>query len=66
MPRDRLTIRAETSADVPSIAAVVALAFGSEAEARLVARIRESPQFVPDWSLVADVAVWGFEAPASR
>ena len=55
MARDDVTIRAETSGDVPSIAAVVALAFGSEAEARLVARIRASAQFVPDWSLVAEV-----------
>ncbi|TML64763.1 MAG: N-acetyltransferase [Actinobacteria bacterium] len=50
-----MTIRAEGPADVPSIAAVVAAAFGSQAEAHLVARIRASPQFVPEWSLVADV-----------
>jgi putative acetyltransferase len=47
------TIRAETPADVGAIASVVAAAFASEAEARLVELIRASDNFVPEWSLVA-------------
>jgi putative acetyltransferase len=35
---------------------VVAAAFGSEAEARLVANIRASDNFVSEWSLVAELA----------
>ena len=49
------TIRAERPADHDTIAAVVAAAFKSEAEARLVGALRESDNFVSEWSLVADV-----------
>jgi putative acetyltransferase len=47
------TIRTERPDDVEAITAVVATAFGSPAEARLVELIRASENFVPDWSLVA-------------
>ena len=46
-------VRAETDSDHDAIASVVARAFGSPREAELVAAIRESPNFVADWSLVA-------------
>lgn len=46
-------IREESVADRPAVREVVAAAFGSTAEADLVERIRESPQYVPDLSLVA-------------
>ena len=52
MPRPP-SIRAETAADIDAIAGVVAAAFNSPAEARLVSLIRASPNFVPEWSLVA-------------
>ena len=48
-----MLIRTEEPDDVDAIAAVVARAFASDAEARLVAAIRASSNFVPDWSLVA-------------
>jgi putative acetyltransferase len=48
-------IRREVAADRDSIAEVVARAFGSPAEAALVDRIRESPGYVADMSLVAVV-----------
>jgi putative acetyltransferase len=47
-------IRAERPDDVQAIADVVAAAFGSEVEARLVEQIRSSPNFVPELSLVAE------------
>lgn len=50
---DGYEIRAERPDDVDDIAGVVAAAFGSEAEARLVAAIRASASFVPELSLVA-------------
>jgi putative acetyltransferase len=46
-------IRPETPADRDAIAAVVAAAFRSDAEAQLVERIRASDAFVVDLSLVA-------------
>ena len=49
-----VTIRAERPGDRDAIAAVVAGAFGSPAEARLVDAIRASANFVPGWSLVAE------------
>ena len=52
---DRLVIRAERAEDRDAIAAVVAAAFGSPVEARLVDAIRDSPEFVPEWSLVAEL-----------
>jgi len=48
-----LLIRVEESSDCEAIAGVVARAFASEAEARLVEAIRASPNFARDWSLVA-------------
>jgi putative acetyltransferase len=52
--QNELTIRPERPEDHDAIAAVVAAAFKSEAEARLVELIRASPHFVPDLSLVAE------------
>jgi putative acetyltransferase len=50
-----VTIRAERPDDREAIAEVVAAAFGSPAEARLVEALRSSSSFVPDWSVVAEV-----------
>jgi putative acetyltransferase len=47
------TIRPERPDDAVAIAQVVEAAFGSPVEAELVAAIRASPNFVPEWSLVA-------------
>jgi putative acetyltransferase len=52
---DGLTTRAEVPGDQDAIAEVVGSAFGSPAEARLVERIRASPNFVPEWSIVAEL-----------
>ena len=48
-------IRPEQIADHRQIRRIVAQAFGSDAEADLVERIRESPEFVPEMALVAEV-----------
>jgi putative acetyltransferase len=48
-------IRIEQPEDIPAITAVVAAAFGSPAEAKLVDAIRASPGFVPELSLVAEL-----------
>jgi len=48
-------IRSEGPEDAGTIAAAVEAAFGSPAEARLVSAIRESENFVPELSLVAEV-----------
>jgi putative acetyltransferase len=48
-------IRTEVAADHDAIARVVSRAFGSPIEARLVAAIRASENFVARWSLVATV-----------
>jgi putative acetyltransferase len=53
--RSGIEIRTEAVSDRDSIASVVARAFASEAEARLVEAIRASDNFVLDWSLVATV-----------
>jgi putative acetyltransferase len=50
-----LTIRAEGSSDPAAIAEVVTAAFRSPAEARLVEAIRQSPSFIPELSMVAEV-----------
>ena len=50
-----LEIRVECNADHPSVSTVVAAAFGSPEEARLVEAVRASAKFVPELSLVADV-----------
>lgn len=49
------TVRAEVLSDHDEIASVVTRAFGSPNQARLVAAIRASSNFVPGWSLVATV-----------
>jgi putative acetyltransferase len=48
-----IEIRPERDDDVVAIRHVVADAFGSPLEARLVERIRATPQFIPDLALVA-------------
>lgn len=48
-----ITIRPETDDDIEAIGVVVASAFGSETEARLVDRIRSSPYAMRGGSLVA-------------
>ena len=48
-----IEVRAERDEDRPAIGAVVAAAFGSEAEADLVERIRASPEYVAEMALVA-------------
>ena len=50
-----VTIRPERGDDVDAIADVVATAFKSQAEARLVERIRSSPEYIPELALVAEV-----------
>ena len=47
-------IRGEEPNDAGAIADVVAAAFGSRGEARLVQAIRSSDHYVPAWSLVAE------------
>lgn len=49
-----VTIRPERFADVASIGTVVSSAFGTQSVADLVSAIRASPDFVPEWSLVAE------------
>jgi putative acetyltransferase len=53
-PSGGLKIRVERPVDRPAVAEVVAAAFGSPREARLVELIRASPNFIPDLSLVAE------------
>ena len=48
------TVRRERPQDEAAIATVVASAFGSPAEARLVEAIRESPHVIPELCLVAE------------
>jgi putative acetyltransferase len=50
-----VTVRAERVDDIGAISDVVAAAFKSPVEARLVDAIRASPNFVPEWSLVAEL-----------
>ena len=50
-----VTIRPERADERDAIADVVAAAFGSPAEARLVDAIRASSNFVPEWSMVAEL-----------
>jgi len=53
-PPAELEIRTESPADHQAVSAVVAAAFGSPVEARLVESIRASPEFLPELSLVGD------------
>ncbi len=55
-PPEPLLIRAESPVDHDAIRRVVAAAFGSQAEADLVDRIRASPEYVPEMALVAERA----------
>lgn len=48
-------IRPEAPADHDAIARLVTAAFGSGAEARLVERIRSSPEYVAEMALVAEL-----------
>jgi len=50
-----IVIRPETARDRAAIRRLVAAAFGSDAEAHLVDRIRASPEHVPEMALVAEV-----------
>jgi putative acetyltransferase len=50
-----LTIRVEQPSEADAIHDVVFSAFASENEAQLVAKIRASENFVPAWSLVAEI-----------
>jgi len=50
-----MSIRAERPGDQRAIFDVVEAAFGSAIEARLVDRIRDSPNFVPELSLVVEL-----------
>jgi putative acetyltransferase len=50
-----VTIRAERADDHDAIAAVVGAAFASEEHPQLVADLRASDDFVPRWSLVAEL-----------
>lgn len=52
-PPDDVTIRPERAEDRAAIREVVAAAFGTDAEADLVDRIRASPEYVPETALVA-------------
>jgi putative acetyltransferase len=49
-----MVIRPETEDDVEAVATVVAAAFGSPAEARLVERLRASDSYRPAYALVAE------------
>jgi putative acetyltransferase len=49
-----LTIRSETLADYAAIRAINTAAFGRPAEAQVVERVRERPDFNPEFSLVAE------------
>lgn len=53
--RAEITIRSERPDDVDVIAEVVEAAFASPVEARLVAALRGSDDFLPDLSLVAEL-----------
>ena len=48
-----VTIRQETKDDQPEVYAINTQAFGQEGEAMLVDRLRKTPSFVPELSLVA-------------
>jgi putative acetyltransferase len=53
VPAPDLVIRAEHDRDAAETRRVIASAFGSPREAQLVEALRDSPSFVPEWSLVA-------------
>jgi putative acetyltransferase len=49
-----ITVRPETTGDAGVLRELITLAFGTERVARLVDLIRESPNYVPELSLVAE------------
>ncbi|MBT8508768.1 GCN5 family acetyltransferase [Methanomicrobiaceae archaeon CYW5] len=49
-----LILRSEGAGDAPAIARVNTEAFGQTNEARLIERMRETPEFDPDLSIVAE------------
>lgn len=51
----KVTVRQESQSDAGAIAVVNQCAFGGEAEAQLVAAVRNSKSFIPELSLVAEV-----------
>jgi putative acetyltransferase len=55
-PRAAVVVRRERPADIPAIRVVNEAAFPTSAEADLVEAIRASDAFVPDYSLVAELA----------
>lgn len=50
-----MVIRPKSTDDYEAIRRVVAAAFGADAEAILVERIRASPEYVPEMALVAEI-----------
>ncbi|BAZ15067.1 GCN5-related N-acetyltransferase [Calothrix sp. NIES-4071] len=50
-----MNIRCETSSDYPKIAEVITAAFGQSNEAKLVEAIRDSENYIPQLSLVAEI-----------
>jgi len=50
---NHITVRSETSADIPAIFNVNLLAFGQPAEAKIVDALRWEGDFIPELSLVA-------------
>ncbi len=50
-----MNIRCETSPDYPKIAEVITDAFGQSDEAKLVEAIRNSENYIPELSLVAEI-----------
>jgi putative acetyltransferase len=49
-----MQIRTETPGDYPAIADILLQAFGQDAEALLVERIRRSDRYIPELALVAE------------
>jgi len=54
-PPAELEIRTESLADRPAVLAVVAAAFRSAVEAKLVESIHTSPEFLPELSLIGNI-----------
>jgi predicted N-acetyltransferase YhbS len=52
---NRLKIREETEYDYPKIREVNDLAFGQENEGRLIEKLRQTENFIPELSLVAEI-----------
>jgi predicted N-acetyltransferase YhbS len=52
-PKIKVTVEVETEGDYEQIAGLHTLAFNGDAEARLVGKLRRTPKYVPELSLVA-------------